>query len=46
MLKAGHVALLYPGVAVNLLALRHEICTVLVIEDPRWCLQVARAVVS
>jgi hypothetical protein len=23
-------------VAVNLLALRHEICTVLVIEDPRW----------
>ena len=29
-------ALLYSGVAVNLLALRHEICTVLVIEDPRW----------
>jgi hypothetical protein len=24
------------GVAVNLLALRHEIWTVLVIEDPRW----------
>jgi hypothetical protein len=36
MLKAGDAALLYSGVAVNLLALRHEICTVLVIEDPRW----------
>ena len=36
MLKAGDAALLYTGVAVNLLALRHEICTVLVIEDPRW----------
>ena len=35
MLKAGDAALLYSGVAVNLLALRHEICTVLV-EDPRW----------
>ena len=34
MLKAGDAALLYSGVAVNLLALRHEICTVLVIEDP------------
>jgi hypothetical protein len=29
-------ALPYSGVAVNLLALRHEICTVPVIEDPRW----------
>jgi hypothetical protein len=36
MLKTGDAALLYSGVAVNLLALRHEICTVLVIEDPRW----------
>ena len=36
MLKAGDATLLYAGVAVNLLALRHEICTVLVIEDPRW----------
>jgi hypothetical protein len=36
MLKAGDAALLYTGVAVNLLALRHEICTVLVIEDPGW----------
>jgi len=34
MLKAGDAALLYSGVAVNLLALRHELCTVLVIEDP------------
>jgi hypothetical protein len=33
---AALAALLYSGVAVNLLALRHEICTVLVIEDPRW----------
>ena len=36
MLKAGDAALLYSGVAVNLLALRHEICTVLVINDPGW----------
>jgi hypothetical protein len=36
MLKAGDAALLYSGVAVDLLALRHEICTVLVIDDPRW----------
>jgi hypothetical protein len=34
MLKAGDAALLDSGVAVNLLALRHEICTLLVIEDP------------
>jgi hypothetical protein len=36
MLGAGDAALLYTGVAVNLLALRPEICTVLVIDDPRW----------
>jgi hypothetical protein len=36
MLKAGDAALLYAGLAVNLLALRHEICTVLIIEDPHW----------
>ncbi len=36
MLKAGDAALLYSGVAVNLLALRPEICTVLVIHDPGW----------
>ena len=36
MLKHGSAALLYAGVGVNLLALRHEICTVLVIDDPDW----------
>jgi hypothetical protein len=36
MLGAGDAALLYSGVAVNLLALRPEICTVLIIDDPRW----------
>jgi len=36
MLSAGDAALLYSGVAVNLLALRPEICTVLIIHDPRW----------
>jgi hypothetical protein len=36
MLEAGDAALLYSGVAVNLLALRPEICTVLVIDDPGW----------
>jgi transcriptional regulator with XRE-family HTH domain len=36
MLKAGDAALLYSGVAVNLLALRPEICTVLLIHDPGW----------
>jgi transcriptional regulator with XRE-family HTH domain len=36
MLGAGDALLLYSGVAVNLLALRPEICTVLIIDDPRW----------
>jgi len=36
MLEHGSAALLYTGVGVNLLALRHEICTVLVIDDPGW----------
>jgi transcriptional regulator with XRE-family HTH domain len=36
MLGAGDAALLYSGVAVNLLALRPEICTVLIIDDPGW----------
>lgn len=36
ILKGGSATLLYTGVAVNLLALRHEICTVLVIDDPSW----------
>jgi hypothetical protein len=36
MLRAGDAALLYSGLAVNLLALRPEICTVLIIDDPRW----------
>jgi hypothetical protein len=36
MLRGGDAALLYTGVAVNLLALRPEICTVLVIHDPAW----------
>jgi transcriptional regulator with XRE-family HTH domain len=36
MLKHGSAALLYTGVGVNLLALRHEICTALIIEDPSW----------
>jgi hypothetical protein len=36
MLEHGTAALLYTGVGVNLLALRHEVCTVLVIDDPGW----------
>jgi transcriptional regulator with XRE-family HTH domain len=36
MLEHGTAALLYAGVGVNLLALRHEVCTVLVIDDPGW----------
>jgi hypothetical protein len=36
MLRTGDAALLYSGVAGNLLALRPEICTVLIIDDPRW----------
>jgi transcriptional regulator with XRE-family HTH domain len=36
MLRVGDALLLYSGVAVNLLALRPEICTVLIIDDPRW----------
>jgi hypothetical protein len=36
MLEHGTADLLYTGVGVNLLALRHEICTVLVIDDPGW----------
>src|SRR4029453_4091989 len=36
MLDHGTAALLYTGVGVNLLALRHEVCTVLVIDDPGW----------
>jgi hypothetical protein len=36
MLDAGDAALLYTGVAVNLLALRPEICTVLIVHDPAW----------
>jgi transcriptional regulator with XRE-family HTH domain len=36
MLEAGDAALLYSGVAVNMLALRPEICTVLIIDDSRW----------
>jgi transcriptional regulator with XRE-family HTH domain len=36
MLKTGDAKLLYTGVAVNLLALRPEICTLLVIDDPGW----------
>jgi hypothetical protein len=36
MLEHGTAALLYTGVGVNLLALRHEICTVLVLDDPGW----------
>jgi len=36
MLKAGDAVLLYSGVAVNLLALRPEICTVLIVDDARW----------
>jgi hypothetical protein len=36
LLGAGDAALLYSGVAVNLLALRPEICTVLLIDDPGW----------
>ncbi|HEY8199750.1 MAG TPA: hypothetical protein VII47_00175, partial [Actinomycetota bacterium] len=36
MLDRGDARLLYSGVAVNLLALRPEICTVLIIHDPDW----------
>ncbi len=36
MLKTGEAKLLYTGVAVNLLALRPEICTLLIIDDPGW----------
>jgi transcriptional regulator with XRE-family HTH domain len=36
LLEHGSAALLYTGVGVNLLALRHEVCTVLVIDDPGW----------
>src|SRR5512132_3326230 len=36
MLEHGTAALLYTGVGVNLLALRHEVCTVLVIDDAGW----------
>ena len=36
LLEHGSAALLYSGVGVNLLALRHEVCTVLVIDDPSW----------
>jgi len=36
LLQAGDAALLYTGVAVNLLALRPEICTLLLINDPGW----------
>lgn len=36
LLERGDARLLYTGVAVNLLALRPEICTLLVIDDPGW----------
>jgi transcriptional regulator with XRE-family HTH domain len=36
MLESGAARLLYTGIAVNLLALRPEICTLLVIDDPDW----------
>jgi hypothetical protein len=36
MLRAGDAALLYSGMAVNLMDLRPEICTVLIVDDPRW----------
>jgi transcriptional regulator with XRE-family HTH domain len=36
MLESGAARLLYTGIAVNLLALRPEICTLLVIDDPNW----------
>jgi hypothetical protein len=36
MLESGAARLLYTGIAVNLLALRPEICTLLVIDDPSW----------
>jgi transcriptional regulator with XRE-family HTH domain len=36
LLEHGGAVLLYTGVGVNLLALRHEVCTVLVIDDPGW----------
>jgi hypothetical protein len=36
MLESGAARLLYMGIAVNLLALRPEICMLLVIDDPSW----------
>ena len=36
MLESGEARLLYTGMAVNLLALRPEVCTLIVIDDPRW----------
>lgn len=36
MLDRGDAQLLYTGVAVNLLTLRPEICTVLIVHDPGW----------
>ncbi len=36
MLECGAARLLYTGIAVNLLALRPEICTLLTIDDPSW----------
>ncbi|HEX4863787.1 MAG TPA: hypothetical protein VFV02_06930 [Acidimicrobiales bacterium] len=36
MLDRGDAQLLYSGVAVNLLTLRPEICTALIVHDPDW----------
>lgn len=36
MLDRGDAHLLYSGVAVNLLTLRPEICTLLIVHDPDW----------
>jgi hypothetical protein len=36
MLKSGSAELLYTGVSINLLTLRPEICTLLLIHDPEW----------
>ncbi len=36
MLTSGETRLFFTGIAVNLLALRPEVCTLMVIDDPRW----------
>ena len=36
LIESGHASIYYTGVSVNLLTLRPEICTLLLIRDPNW----------